>query len=102
MNECISHTDFTNGYRIKYPGDWEKQALTPTLTVFLAPRESPSDVFRENVNVSAEEIAVTLSQHVDLQVNMMQSTGWNFQLTDRSDTQLAGLPAQTLEFNGRL
>jgi hypothetical protein len=100
MKEFLTHTDFKNGYRIKYPAHWQKQALSPTMTGFFAPRESPADIFSENVNVGVEEASVTLDEQVDFQVTQMQAG--NLQLIGRSEKRLADLPAQALEFRGQL
>lgn len=103
MNNFQIHTDFMNGYRLGFPPDWEKQPLAPNAMAFLAPRESSADIFRENVNISMHEIAVTLAQHVDLQVNLMGSApGAQLRLLHRGDALVAGVPAQRLEFTGRL
>ncbi len=101
MAEFQVHMDFTNKYRIKYPADWQRQALSPTTTGFFAARENPADVFSENVNVSWEETPVSLVEYVDFQVGQLKAIS-KFQLISRDEIRLAGHPAQQIEIRGEV
>jgi hypothetical protein len=101
MPEFHNHTDFTNGYRINYPADWQRQALSPAIMGFFAPRENPADVFSENVNVGIVDTPIPLEQYIDLQVAQMQSIPGS-RLISRSEISLSGLPAHKVEFSGQV
>jgi hypothetical protein len=97
-----SHMDFTNGYRINYPDDWQRQQLTPVVTGFFAPREGPADIFSENVNVAVGEAPGPLTQFVDAQVVQMQNSGGAVQLIGRTHSLVNGLPAEQIQFSGHM
>lgn len=102
MEKFLSHTDFTNGYRIKYPAAWRKQSLAPTATGFFSSLEGSADMFSDNVNVLVDQAEVTLDEYVKNQIAMMTAAGSTLKLTKRTETRAAGLPAITLEFSGQL
>src|SRR5690242_18135199 len=101
MPEFEIHTDYTNGYRIKYPADWRPQTLSPDTMGFFAPQDNDADIFLENVNIGVEDTQLLLNQYVDVQVAQLKAAG-SFQFISRENTYIAGLPAQKLEFNGQL
>ena len=101
MPAFLNHTDFTNGYRINYPADWQRQVLSPTIICFFAPRENPTDIFFENVNINVLEMSVPLQQLVDMQIAQIQSVPTS-QMISRSAATIAGLAAEKIEFSGQL
>jgi len=96
------HTDFANGYRISYPDTWQSQQLNPSVTGFFAPRESPADMFSENVTIAVDRVPMSISQLVDAQVIQMQNSGGAAQLISRTQPFVAGQPAELIEFRGHI
>ncbi len=102
MGEYLSHTDFVNGYRIKYPATWRKQSIAPTATGFFSSLEGPTDTFSDNVNVIVDETSLSLKDYVSTEIATMTAAGSTLKLGKRDETTAAGLPAIKLEFTGEL
>jgi hypothetical protein len=102
MGDLLTHTDFTWGYRLQYPADWQKQPTSPTAIHFFSPLENPGDVFRDNVGVEIDETIVSLAEYVDFSINQVRTMAPNFQFGPRAATVLAGLPAEQFDMTGQL
>jgi hypothetical protein len=69
MEEFVVYMNMEHGIWMKYPSTWqmlEDAGANAFMVVFSAPAESPSDSFRENVNIVVEKLAApaTLEQIV--------------------------------------
>jgi hypothetical protein len=102
VENYLLHTDFTWGFRIKYPSDWRKVAISPTTIGFFSPPESPNDIFQDNVMVVVDETIVSLSEYVDFQVNKLTSVAPTVQIGRRSRVTAANLPAEQVEVSGQM
>jgi hypothetical protein len=102
VENYLLHTDFTWGFRIKYPGEWRKLAMSPISIGFFSPPESPNDVFQDNVTVSIDETTVGLGEFVDFELSKLRKLAPNLRLEKPSEVTLANLPAQEVEMSGKL
>ena len=94
MENYLLHTDFTWGYQIKYPADWQKLAISPTLFGFFSPAESPNDIFQDHVRVSIDETIVSLREYIDFEISKLPSVAPTLQIGGRSALTGANLPAE--------
>ena len=97
MENYLLHTDFTWGYQIKYPADWQKLAISPTLFGFFSPAESPNDIFQDHVRVSIDETIVSLREYIDFEISKLPSVAPTLQIGGRSALTVANLPAEQFE-----
>jgi hypothetical protein len=102
MENYLLHTDFTWGYRIKYPADWQKLAISPTVFGFFSPAESPNDIFRDNVRVDVDETIVSLREYIDFEISKSPSVAPTLQIGGRSALMVANLPAEQIEMSGQM
>ena len=62
-SQFISYHDTTYGFDIKYPAKWQMMR-TPqagAAVVFLSPKETALDVFRENVNITVGDVPAEIA-----------------------------------------
>jgi hypothetical protein len=93
------------GIRIKYPADWTKQEQVMGMVVaFLAPRESGSDVFQENVNIIVQDLSdqpMTLAEYTELSIAQIEQFITDASILDSSAVTLAGIPGHKVVLTGR-
>lgn len=79
------------GFTIFYPQNWE-QRMVGTTVVALSPQESPTDTFRENINVVFENLNAPMSsqQYAMLSFNAMQRQLNGFQLVQQGPAVVGG------------
>jgi len=102
MENYLLHTDFTWGYQIKYPADWQKLAISPSLFGFFSPAESPNDIFQDHVRVSIDETIVSLREYIDFEISKLPSVAPTLQIGGRSALTVANLPAEQFEMSGQI
>lgn len=96
-----TYSDAVNKYSIDYPSDWVKSPFQNGMA-FLSPRDGPSDLFQENVNVLVEDLSqqpMTLEQFTELtkkQVTDNMGTSANLTL---QPTTLVGQNAEVAHYN---
>lgn len=101
-----TYSNSSLGISIQYPQDWTKvEGAAGTVVTFQSPQSSASDDFLENLNIVVEDLSsqpMTLSEYVELNVNMLKQYIPSYKLIDSSSTTLAGMPAQKLVYTGEL
>jgi hypothetical protein len=93
------------GFSIKFPNGWEKREGYMGLTVIaLSPQESPSDQFRENVNIVDEELPETMSLETYFQINLdnMPKLLTNFQAYESGRLTLGNADSRWLIYGYRM
>jgi eukaryotic-like serine/threonine-protein kinase len=98
----LIYLNLDRGIKIAYPAGWTKQEQSIQNVFFVAfasPREDPSDVFLENLNVVVEALlpGTTLEQYIQ---NAMQGPNQTF--LEKGPATLAGRPAYCHVYTGPL
>jgi len=98
----LIYLNLDRGIKIAYPAGWTKQEQSMQNVFFVAfasPREDPSDVFLENLNVVVEALlpGTTLEQYIQ---NSMQGPNQTF--LEKGPATLAGRPAYRHVYTGPL
>ena len=92
------------GFSVNYPGDWEYyEGLMGTSFIALSPMESANDAFRENFNVTIEDLggySISLDDYYTLGINQLAGAITDFKLIGGGDTVLAGRLAKLVVFTG--
>ena len=102
MENYLVHTDFSYGFRLKYPSDWRKLVLAPNEVCFLSPPESPTDIFQDNVVVNVGETNLSLREQVDSEMSQVPSVFPNWASRQPYGVTVANLPAQRLQLAGQM
>ncbi|GEM_PF-2505437 len=92
-------------YTIKYPEGWElKPKFMGTDSMALSMPEGPKDLFRENINVVLEKVAVKDTQaYYDANLRAMERAMTDFKKISKTDIKLAsGIPAINLVYTHRM
>jgi hypothetical protein len=108
--EFLVHVDFRNGLKVKYPALWMKQerpADAPPmgpLVAFLSPPEGPADRFRENLNITVDNLpgTVTLEEYERFSSAQLAQQMPQARLLEARDATLAGRPARRWLVTGPL
>lgn len=105
-SQLKSYSNKNEGLRLNYPANWSLKE-NPAATVVVAfgsPKESASDTFVDNVNLSVSDLSskpnMTLDELTDLwqkQTSASMSSG-NYKIVAIKPTQLAGQDAKQLVF----
>jgi len=103
----LVYMNLAQGIRLRYPADWEKREDTAPagfLVAFLSPQESPTDMFRENLNLIIEKppVEVTLEQVVAFNMQNIPQHIPVTNMTVTEPTKLAGIPAYQVSYCGPL
>lgn len=95
-----------HGFSVKYPANWELME-TPqggAVVAFLSPKENEMDAFRENVNISYQDLArspMNLRQFSQMAMRQLTMTfGDAIEVVQDSGTTLAGRPAHRFSYAG--
>ncbi len=68
---------------INYPSDWEVQEnFMGTVAIFLSPQESPTDQFRENLNIVTQDLTqqpMTLDEYFETSIAQIKQLMTDFQ-----------------------
>ena len=102
MENYLVHTDFSYGFRLKYPSDWRKLVLAPNMVGFLSPPESPTDIFQDNVVVNVGETNLSLREQVDSEMSQVPSLFPNWASGQPYGVTVANLPAERLQLAGQM
>jgi hypothetical protein len=102
MENYLVHTDFSYGFRLKYPSDWRKLVLAPNVVGFLSPPESPTDIFQDNVVVNVGETNLSLREQVDSEMSQLPSLFPNWVSGQPYGVTVANLPAEQLQLAGQM
>jgi hypothetical protein len=102
MENYLVHTDFSYGFRLKYPSDWRKLVLAPNMVGFLSPPESPTDIFQDNVVVNVGETNLSLREQVDSEMSQLPSLFPNWASGQPYGVTVANLPAERLQLAGQM
>src|SRR5438874_10446825 len=99
--QFLPYENFTLGFRMKYPADWWKddQVGVP-IVCFSSPPESPTDMFRENLTVTVDELAPgqTFQEYIDQSINACRMMMPNFSVIASQSGTLSSLPAFEMLF----
>ncbi|MDI9424173.1 MAG: hypothetical protein QM472_04980 [Spirochaetota bacterium] len=98
--------DRSKGFSIVFPDDWEirtKGLLGATVVQALSPLEEKGDPFRENINVSVEDLSkdVGLSYYREITFENMARALDEFRELERNDFKLDGRKAVMTVFSHR-
>jgi hypothetical protein len=99
-----TYTDTVNKYSIDYPQDWAKAPVPNGMAgmAFLRPKEGPSDLFQENVNVLVQDLSeqpMTQEQFTELtKKQVTDNFGTSANLTVQPAT-LVGQNAKVAHYN---
>ena len=93
------------GVSIKYPKSWQAlKDYEKTIFTFVSPPESAMDVFRENVNVVAQNMpnqVMTLQEYADLAAKQLTGTLENVKVLKSEPTHVGKIPAHRILFEAR-
>jgi len=99
------YTNKDKGFSITFPADWErKEGQMGTIVLALSPQEGPADQFRENVNVTIEDLPKTLSsdEYVEACLGTLRKVLTDLQEHENSAMNVADAPAKRLIFSHRM
>ena len=109
----LAQDDFTEHaygdvFRLSVPGDWDvRQDVKSVRLIALAPLDGPDDPFRENLNVTIQDVpeATSLEAYYDDVFAEIATSIPSFQEVETRNTRIGGVPAKRLvyeyTFNGR-
>jgi hypothetical protein len=96
------------GFAIRYPQQWKVREGAPssaTAVSFVSPLNSASDSFLENANVTIVElkgdVGITLKAFDEINVAELKKVVTEYQLVQKENVTLGGLPAVLHVFTGR-
>lgn len=95
------------GFAVKYPEQWKvrETPASPTVVSFVSPLTSASDNFLDNANVTIVEFAggvgLTLKAFDELNIAELKKVVTEYQLVQKENVTLGGLPAVMHVFTGR-
>ena len=97
------YQDVPNVFTVKYPNRWEKQ-INPqpgVAVIFLSPQETALDTFRENVNISIDDVPAhlaTLQNFSNKIIEQMTKVFKNVQVTESRSIDFGGRHGYRVEF----
>lgn len=96
----MPYTNPTYRYSIQVPFGWEQRVLNETI-LWLSPQESPADQFRENVNVTTEDLPspMTVGQYAAAATQSMAQMLQGFSVMEQGQTVIAGQPGYWMVYN---
>ena len=93
------------GLSMKYPRGWSaNKDYQGTAMMFISPKESPLDVFQENVNVAVQDLSahpMDLKEFVDTASNQMTKVFKNISVVETRPTKVANTEAQRIVFEAK-
>ena len=93
------------GIKMKYPRGWQAvKNYEGTALAFVSPKESPMDVFKENVNVVVQDMSahpMELKEFVDTSINQMSKVFKNIIVVESKPTKAANINAQKIVFEAQ-
>ena len=103
--EYLSYENIEHGIDALYPSDWEfKEDIMGSLVTFLSPQENEKDLFRENINITLEDLSeyqIDLKQYNELSIQQLKQFITNIEIL--SNTTYDGLDqdAYQITFTGK-
>jgi hypothetical protein len=96
----VPYTNPTYRYSLQVPFGWEQRTMGGTI-LWLSPQEGPGDLFRENVNVTTENLPspMTVGQYAVAATRSMAQMLQGFAVLEQGQTVLAGQPAHWMVYN---
>jgi len=93
-----------HGFKIDYHPHWNIGEFPGTLLAFLSPLVGPEDQYRENLNITREELPnanISLEHYINLSIEQLKRGLTNFRLLESSSAaSLAKGKAYKLIYNG--
>lgn len=96
----MPYTNPTYRYSLQVPFGWEQRTMGGTI-LWLSAQESPADQFRENVNVTTEDLPapMTVGQYAVAATQSMAQMLQGFSVMEQGQTVIAGQPAYWMVYN---
>ena len=96
----VPYSNQTYRYALQVPFGWEQRTMGGTI-LWLSPQETPADQFRDNVNVTTEDLPgpMTVGQYAVAATQSMASMLQGFSVMEQGQTVLAGQPAYWMVYN---
>jgi hypothetical protein len=103
----LTYTNSIYGITIQYPQDWRKQEDSDAgglSVMFIRPKESDSDTFRDDVIIHVSNMSVPETLDVVTQnlIQELEQSSHDFKLIDSTPTTLAGNPAHKIVFSSKV
>ena len=90
---------------LKYPHEWEqRKAKNELVVVFLSPKESESDLFRENLSVMIKKNPYqtqNINLIIDFEIENLKNAFLNFILIEKSKNKLSKISGYRLVYSGK-
>ncbi|MGZ4149601.1 MAG: PsbP-related protein, partial [Actinomycetota bacterium] len=99
----VAYANPAPAFSMVYPSGWTASSqVKGAIVAFLAPTESQSDTFHENVNVLSQQVpsGMTLAAYTKASLANVGNVIDGFQAVAQGSTTLSGLPATWLEYTG--
>jgi serine/threonine-protein kinase len=101
--QFLNYLNFNQGLVLSYPANWTKQEQTDGtrfVVAFISPPESPTDSFKENLNIFVEPLPapVTLEDYVQYTLQGYQQSPC--QVMETGSTRVADLAAYKIIVQG--
>ena len=103
--EYLSYENTEHGIDVLYPSDWEyKEDVMGSLVTFLSPQENEKDLFRENINITLEDLSeyqINLKQYNELSIQQLKQFITNIEILSNDTYDGLDEDAYQITFTGK-
>lgn len=106
MSQFHGYKDKNYRFSIKYPAQWDKVVAPQggAAVVFVSPKENALDIFRENVNVTVQDVPghiASLKSFTDQMLTQMSAVFNNMSVVENKQIDMGGRPAMWVVFEAQ-